>query len=209
MKLYRFMSVGYDLLDRIWFSDKGENPRNVIGQLIPDKQCKVLDMCCGTFSNGLPVARQNPKNRVVGVDRSKEMLKEARKKLKKEGLRNVRLLCKDATQTGWKEKSFDVVILGLVLHECTDELWKGILGEAHRLLKDDGRLIVLEWEKQERVSRKVKFAPLYAMEVMVNKKYFREFYYSDKREFFGRYQFEMIETHACNYSSVMVLKKSR
>lgn len=209
MNLYRFMSVGYDLLDRFWFSDKGENPRNVIEQLIPDKECKVLDMCCGTFSNGLPAARKNSKNKVIGVDRSKEMLKEARQKLKKEGLRNVRLLCKDATQTGWKEKSFDVVILGLVLHECTAELWKGILGEAHRLLKDDGRLIVLEWEKQEKVSRKVKFAPLYAMEVMGNKKYFREFYYSDKREFFGRYQFEMLETHGCSYSSVMVLKKSK
>ncbi len=51
MNLYTFMSVGYDLLDKIWFSDKGENPRRIIERLISDRKCRVLDMCCGTFSN--------------------------------------------------------------------------------------------------------------------------------------------------------------
>lgn len=207
MNLYRFMSIGYDLLDKIWFSDKGKDPRDVIEGLIPDKKCKVLDMCCGTFSNGLPIAGKNPKNRVFGLDRSKSMLREARRKLQKGKLENVRLLCRDATKTGLKDASFDYVILGLVLHECNADLWKGILKEAHRLLKADGRLIVLEWDKQDRISRKIKFAPLYAMEVFVNHGYFQAFYHSNKKEFFGNYGFEMLEKHECNYSSVMVMKK--
>lgn len=207
MNLYSFISISYDLLDKIWFSDKGKNPRDVIEKLIPDEKCTVLDMCCGTFSNGLPVAKKNPNNRVIGLDRSEAMLKEAKGKIRKAELKNVELLCRDATQTGLEDDSFDYIIIGLVLHECNAELWKGILGEAHRLLKNDGRLIILEWDKQIATSRKIKFAPLYLTEVLGNPKYFKEFYYSDKSKFFGKYRFEMLEKHECNYTAVMMMKK--
>ncbi len=207
MNLYSFLSIGYDLLDKIWFSDKGENPRDVIEQMIPDKECAVLDMCCGTFSNGMVIARKNPNNKVVGLDRSHAMLREAKRKIKKERLENVRVLCKDATQTGIQKETFDYIIIGLVLHECTGELWKGILSEAHRLLKKDGRLIVLEWDKQSRVSRKIKFALLYGMEILANPNYFITFYTSDKKQFFLNYGFEMLKKHDCNYSAVMELMK--
>ena len=207
MNIYNIMSIGYDLLDRIWFSDKGKNPRDEIKRLIPDEKCMVLDMCCGTFSNGLPIAKKNSNNRVIGIDRSRAMLKEAKGKIRKEQLNNVKLLCKDATQTGLKDHSFDCIIIGLVLHECNKELWKGILDEAHRLLKDDGKLIVLEWDKQEKLSRRIKFAPLYIMENLANPGYFKEFYDSNKRKFFEKYKFRMMEKNTCNYTSVMVMKK--
>lgn len=29
MNIYSFMSFCYDLLDKIWFSDKGKNPRDI------------------------------------------------------------------------------------------------------------------------------------------------------------------------------------
>lgn len=206
MNIYSFMSVGYDLLDKIWFSDAGENPRDVIEKIIPNEKCRVLDMCCGTFSNGLPIARKNSQNRVVGLDRSKAMLREARAKVKKSGLKNVKLVCTDATKTGIKSESFDYIIMGLVLHECSEELCQGLLAEAGRLLKKDGKLIVLEWDKQKSISRKIKYAPLYAMEVFVNPKYFKRFYNSDKTCFFKKYGFQMVEQHECNYSAVMELQ---
>ncbi len=195
MNLYTFMSVGYDLLGKIWFSDKGENPRRIIERLISDRKCRVLDMCCGTFSNGLPIANKNPKNTLVGLDRSESMLKEAKKKTEKANLRNVKLLCRDATQTSLESNYFDYIIIGLVIHECNADLWNGILKEAHRLLKNDGKLIVLEWDKQTKISRKIKFAPLYAVEILVNPKYFRKF------------GFEIVEKYECNYTAVMSMEK--
>ena len=207
MNLYSFMSISYDLLDKIWFSDKGKNPRDVIEKIIPDEESSVLDMCCGTFSNGLPIAKKNPNNRVIGLDRSKAMLREAKEKVRKAGLKNVKFLCRDATQTGLKNGSFDYIIMGLVLHECNDVLWNSLLSEAHRLLKKDGKLIILEWEKQTSISRKIKFAPLYALEVLGNIKYFRKFYYSEKSSFFRKYGFEMLEKYECNYTTVMSMKK--
>ena len=201
------MSVGYDLLDKIWFSDKGENPRRIIERLISDRKCRVLDMCCGTFSNGLPIANKNPKNTLVGLDRSESMLKEDKKKTEKANLRNVKLLCRDATQTSLESNYFDYIIIGLVIHECNADLWNGILKEAHRLLKNDGKLIVLEWDKQTKISRKIKFAPLYAVEILVNPKYFRKFYNSDKRKFFRKFGFEIVEKYECNYTAVMSMEK--
>lgn len=208
MNVYSFMSACYDLLDKIWFSDKGKNPRDIIEKLIPNQASTVLDMCCGTFSNGLPIAKKNPNNKVIGIDRSGAMLNEARKKVRKAELKNVELLCKDATQTGFKNESFDYIIIGLVLHECNEILWKRILSEAYRLLKSDGRLIILEWDKQRAVSRKIKFAPIYVLEMLGNLKYFKELYYSDKSSFFEKYRFQMMEQYECNYTVVMSMKKN-
>lgn len=203
MNTYASLSYGYDLLDKIWFSDRGQNPRDAIKNLIPNEKCTVLDMCCGTFSNGFSVAKNNPLNRIIGLDRSKEMLREAEHKIQAEGLNNVELVCRDATKTGFQDKCFDYIIMGLVLHECTAELWDSLLGEAHRLLKSDGKLIVLEWDKQSKISRKIKFAPLYAAEVMGNYICFKQFYHCDKKEFFMKYGFQVQEMIPCNYTSVI------
>jgi len=191
----------------IWFSDKGINPRYAVEAMIPDENLRVLDMCCGTFSNGMSIAKKNHKNRVTGIDRSESMLREAKKKIHREKIKNARLICRDATNTSLKSESFDYIVIGLVLHECSAELWKGILDEAHRLLKPDGKLIILEWEKQESFGRKLKFATLYAAEALLNPKYFKKFYKSDKAKFFRRYGFEAVKNVKCNYTAVLALNK--
>lgn len=206
MNLYTFLSLEYDLLDVIWFREKGINPRDVIQDIIPNKDCKILDMCCGTLSNGLSIAKDKPKCKIYGIDRSGEMLREAKRKIRKSGLKNIKVKTADATASGLKEKSFDYIVIGLVLHECSPELRSGILKEAYRLLKDDGKLIILEWEKENRMLRKIKYAPLYALEVL-NCKSFKEFYNCDKTEYFAQNGFAMREAKQCNYSSVMVLNK--
>lgn len=63
-------------------------------------------MCCGTFTNGLSIAQANDNNRIYGIDLSKPMLWEARRKVQKSGLENVRLKCADATDTHLAEKQF-------------------------------------------------------------------------------------------------------
>ena len=207
MNLYTFLSIGYDLLDKIWLSEKGRNPREVIEKLLPDKKCKVLDMCCGTFTNGLSIARKNPNNLVVGLDRSKPMLREGKRKADRGKLKNVKLVCRDATKTGIKDSAFDYVIIGLVLHECNPDLWDGILGEAHRILKEDGRLIILEWEKPAGKKQRIKYAPLYIAELLNNPKYFKVFFEADKGDFFKNYRFEIEKHISCNYTMVLSLKK--
>ena len=209
--MYKIMSPGYDILDKTFFRNNGRkdgrNPREVLAELIPDEKSMVLDMCCGTGSNGINVAIKNPHVTVVGLDRSKSMLLKARQKVNSLGLNNVKLICRDATDTGLKSEMFDYIIIGLALHECNPDLWNGILSEAHRLLKKDGHLIILDWERQKGISNKIKFAPMYITETICTPKYFREYFNSDKEIFFSRFGFKAEKNIRCKYTFVMSLKK--
>lgn len=178
-----------------------------MAELIPDEKSMVLDMCCGTGSNGINVAIKNPHVTVVGLDRSKSMLLKARQKVNSLGLNNVKLICRDATDTGLKSEMFDYIIIGLALHECNPDLWNGILSEAHRLLKKDGHLIILDWERQKGISNKIKFAPMYITETICTPKYFGEYFNSDKEVFFSRFGFKAEKNIRCKYTFVMSLKK--
>ena len=209
--MYKIMSPGYDILDKTFFRNNGRkdgrNPREVLAELIPNEKSMVLDMCCGTGSNGINVAIKNSNVTVVGLDRSKSMLLKARQKVNSLGLNNVKLICRDATDTGLKSEIFDSIIIGLALHECNPDLWNGILSEAHRLLKKDGHLIILDWERQKGISNKIKFAPMYITETICTPKYFREYFNSDKEVFFSRFGFKAEKNIRCKYTFVMSLKK--
>ena len=210
--LYKFISPGYDILDKTFFRDhgrkNGRNPREVLREIIPNEKAMVLDMCCGTGTNGIGVAMKNPAVTVVGLDRSKPMLIKARHKVQDLGLSNVKLICRDATDTGLKDKMFDYIIIGLVLHECNSDILKKILAEACRLLKRNGRLIILDWERQTGFFDKMMYAPMYITESIGTPKYFKEYYYSDKEAFFSRYGFEAETNVRCKYTFVMTLKKA-
>jgi ubiquinone/menaquinone biosynthesis C-methylase UbiE len=205
MNVYTFLSVGYDLLDKIWLLDGQKNPRRLIGKLIPNRECKVLDMCCGTFSNGLMIAEMNPLNTVVGIDRSKPMLREAKKKAARMCLKNAKLMCADATDTHMKAGCFDYIMIGLVLHECSEQLRRDILTEARRLLKSDGRLIIMEWEREESLLKRMKFAPIYALEIPVNPGYFKDFFACDKTRYFEKHGFSVENNIKCNYTTVITM----
>lgn len=207
MNIYSILSKVYDLLDVTYFSEKGNNPRNIIMDMIPNDKINILDMCCGTLSNTISIAKDKPVTKVTGLDLSKDMLSVAKKKINNLHLKNVSLKCKDATKTGLESKTFDYIIIGLVLHESSPKLRDGILKEAYRLLKDDGHLIILEWEAEKRVSRSIKFAPLYLLEVMGCRS-FKQFYEADKKEYFKKYKFSVSKMVHCNYSVVLNMKKT-
>ena len=209
--MYKIMSPSYDILDKTFFRNNGRkdgrNPREVLAELIPNEKSMVLDMCCGTGSNGINVAIKNPNVTVVGLDRSKSMLLKARQKVNSLGINNMKLICRDATDTGLKSEIFDSIIIGLALHECNPDLWNGILSEAHRLIKKDGHLIILDWERQKGISNNIKFAPMYITETICTPKYFREYFNSDKEVFFSRFGFKAEKNIRCKYTFVMSLKK--
>ena len=174
--------------------------------LIPNAPVKILDMCCGTCSNTLMVAKNKPLTNIIGVDISPEMLNIAQQKAIKNNINNLILKNEDATHTSLPDSSFDFIIIGLVLHEISPGLTKQILKEAYRLLKPEGRVIVLEWEKQTSLIRRIKFSPILLME-KINSRTFNEFYHSDKNNLFAKYNFNVNKIHHCDYSIVVELIK--
>ena len=199
---YKVMSGFYDLLDVIYFRKYETSPRKVVFDTIGKKD-NVLDLCTGTATNAIAIAKKNPNAKIVGVDLSKDMLVVAREKVNKENLANVRLYRMDATQMNFKDESFDKVLLSLVLHETDEELAKKIIKEAMRVMKPDGELVVTEWERSDNFIKKILFFPI---EILEPKPY-KTFVTKDHKKYFKEFGLEQVECKHCDYSKVMRLKK--
>ena len=158
---YKTMSKFYDLVDIIYFRNYNNSPRKVVLETIENGD-SVLDLCTGTATNALKIAKSKPLSEVIGIDLSKDMLKIAQGKVKKSKVQNIKLYHMDATNMRFQDKFFDKILLSLVLHEVEENL--AVLAEAKRVLKDKGEIIVTEWEKSRKFSRRALFLPIDILE---------------------------------------------
>ncbi len=199
---YKAMSGFYDLIDIIYFRSYKNSPRKVVFESIGNTE-KVLDLCTGTTTNALKIAKSKPLSRVIGIDLSKDMLKIAKSKVKKAQVPNIKLYDMDAANMRFKDKCFDKILLSLVLHEIEENLAEKILAEAKRVLKDDGEIIVTEWEKSDNFFRKAVFLPIKILEP----KSFKTFIQKDLYSYFEQYGMKVVSEKHCDYSRVLKLKK--
>ncbi len=125
----------WDHLRRDLFGDRAEL-MPLFGLLDPHWTVGDLGTGTGELASTLaPFVR-----RVIGVDRSDEMLEAAGRRL--EGLANVELRAGDLEQLPVADGELDVAVLSLVLHYMVDP--RQVLREAKRALAPGGRLIVVE-----------------------------------------------------------------
>ena len=201
---YGIISKFYDLLDIIYFRKKETSPRQALLRKIPkDKEVNIVELCTGTASNSILIASHRPEAKVYGIDRSKGMLRIAMDKIIKANLFNLEIRCRDATRTGLKAEQFDHVVLSLVLHESSPELAASLLAEAKRLLKKDGRLLILEWEVPKSFWQRVLFFPIRKLEP----KGFEEFVHTDFNAYFRKHGLQLMHTTHCDYSRVFEVAK--
>jgi demethylmenaquinone methyltransferase / 2-methoxy-6-polyprenyl-1,4-benzoquinol methylase len=108
----------------------------------------ALDVCCGTGDLALELRRRiGPDGRVVGCDFSEPMLELARHKSGEEGL-PVEFGWADALDLPYGDASFDAVTIGFGARNLAD-LERG-LAEMTRVLRPDGRLVILEISRPQR-----------------------------------------------------------
>lgn len=100
----------------------------------------VLDCACGTGAVAAEaVTRVGPEGKVVGIDRSPEMLAVARRKLPDLDLREGM-----AEALPFPDKAFDVVACQFGLMFFEDR--RAALLEMRRVLRPEGRLVVAVWD---------------------------------------------------------------
>jgi len=201
--MYKRRARSYDILEHTYFRNKVRSPRTAVMKFIKESDQTVLDICTGTGSNALEIARCREMSRVYGIDRSKNMLLMANEKRSSEKLHNVEFKEMDATNIEFKDGTFDVALLSLVLHETQTELASKIIKEAKRVLKDSGMLIVVEWEQPKSLFQRICFLPIRLCEP----KGFHEFLHRDMQEYFEQYGLQVLDKVSCNYSKVLVIKK--
>lgn len=134
--LNHFLSLG---IDRWW--------RKKAIQTLVERQPKlVLDVATGTGDLALAIARQIGANRIEGIDISTQMLNVGREKVKKAGLEGVVALNEgDSEKIPFTDNNFDAVSVAYGVRNFED-LEQG-LSEMYRVLKPEGRVMVLEFSR--------------------------------------------------------------
>ncbi|MFH0994090.1 MAG: methyltransferase domain-containing protein [Pseudomonadota bacterium] len=128
-----------DWYDRI-FESLNSGLRNIGMKIYPVKAgMNVLDIGCGT--GALLRMYQKEKCNIFGIDLSAAMLKVARKKLGDDADLK---LC-DATDTCFPDSKFDLILSSTVLHEMSQQVRVNVLKEAKRILKKDGRILLIDF----------------------------------------------------------------
>lgn len=103
------------------------------------KADKIIDLCCGT-GNQLKHFKKQGFSNAVGVDLSETMIAEASK-----GKHKSKCFLEDATNTSFKDNSYDIVTITLALHEKPFEVIKAMIEESKRLLKPNGHLLIADY----------------------------------------------------------------
>lgn len=126
----RAMHVPQQQLEETLLEAIGDEP---IGEL--------LDI--GTGTGRMLEILANRATRGIGIDLSSDMLAVARSNIERNGLTNVHVRQGDMYQLPLDDASVDLAILHLVLHYSDDPA--KVIQEASRVLRADGRLIVVDF----------------------------------------------------------------
>ena len=130
--------------------------RDVAARAVPPQEgIQILDIGCGT---GSQLAIYNQAGcQVYGIDLSQPMLKVAKSKL---GDR-AGLTMGDALQIPHQDRTFDLVISSLFIHQLDPGQRSAMLEEAVRVLRPDGQILLVDFHVQERRSLSGKFAHVF------------------------------------------------
>ncbi len=125
------------------------NPDVLVGQFGIVSGMQVADFGSGAGHIGLIVAqRVGPDGKVTALDILEDKLDSTRSQAKAMGLENietVRANLEVLGSTGLSEGSQDMVILANILFQSSKK--EDILKEAIRVIKPEGKIIVVEWKK--------------------------------------------------------------
>jgi len=200
---YKINSKFYDLIDVLYFNHIETNPRKGILDFIADQKLKVLEVCIGTGTNSIIIAENRRNTEIVGIDLSKEMLAVAKEKIEKRGIRNIETLVMDATNMDFDDNYFDVVLISLVLHEVGGHVRDKIMKEAKRVLKNRGKIIIVEWDKPKKSIQKL----LFSLIELSEPKGFKEFLQLDIKEYVGKFSLKALSEVKYDYTRIIEITK--
>jgi ubiquinone/menaquinone biosynthesis C-methylase UbiE len=119
-------------------------PGEILEALELRKGMAAADLGAGSGYFTLPIAEAvGPPGKVYAVDSQPAMLDRLREKLSVESHSHIQPVQGDAAGTGLPDACCDLVLMANLLHELPDPV--AALNEAKRLLRDGGRLAILDW----------------------------------------------------------------
>lgn len=113
---------------------------NILKIYRPKKNEKVLDLGCGWGTFCTAIAPMCEK--IVGLDYSSKSIGICRDLAREKKLNNAQFVCADASKTGLKSESFDVIISADLFEHIYPEDFIKVIKESSRVLRKKGKLVV-------------------------------------------------------------------
>lgn len=144
--LNHFLSLG---IDKLW-------RKKAVKLLREIKPQRILDLATGTGDFAIALLKLNPKE-IVGMDISDGMLEVGRKKMRKHGFENIISMRNgDSEALPFDDNYFDALTVGFGVRNY-ENLEKG-LAEMLRVVRKDGKLVILEFSKPKKFPVKQYYA---------------------------------------------------
>jgi demethylmenaquinone methyltransferase/2-methoxy-6-polyprenyl-1,4-benzoquinol methylase len=149
-EMFDKISPRYDFLNRLLSFRQDTFWRNQMvraAKLASDS--RVMDVACGTCDVALEISAQlRGRVKIFGIDFSLGMLSLGRQKLVLKENTTIDLLNADALHLPFKPDKFDAVFIAFGIRNIMDR--KGALRQFYKILKKEGRLVVLELTTPEK-----------------------------------------------------------
>lgn len=146
---YNKIAKVYDLL-----AERTEQPirDKSFQELAPKPEERILEIGFGTGHNLARIAKAvGPGGRAFGIDLAESMVAIARKTMNKAECADwVDLRCGDAEQLPYEAESMDAVVMNFTLELFDTPNIQLVLGEIHRVLRREGRVVVAGISKEGR-----------------------------------------------------------
>ncbi|BAZ46927.1 type 11 methyltransferase (plasmid) [Chondrocystis sp. NIES-4102] len=114
-----------------------------------EPQDNILDVACGTGEFERLLLERNPTQQITGIDISNKMLNVAKEKY--QTYPNVEFHQASVHSLPFESDSFDVVVSANAFHYFDNPLVA--LTEMKRVLKPNGKLVILDWNKDYPICR--------------------------------------------------------
>lgn len=125
-----------------------ENPDLAVSLLGIRPGMTVADIGAGVGYYSLKLAKKvGPKGKVFATDLQPEMLRLLRQRLAKDKVANIEPVLGSETESNLPDESLDMAVLVDVYHEFSEP--RKMLASLRRALKPDGRLVLLEFRKED------------------------------------------------------------
>lgn len=145
--LYRRIAFGYDAW--AWLTERKARDRCLELAAIADGEA-VLEVAVGTGLAFEKILKSNPSGSNEGIDLTEAMLRRAERRAVRCGTGNYRLRIGDAYHLDFADQTFDVLVNNYLFDLLPEEDFPAMLNEFKRVLKQGGRLAMVNMTKGER-----------------------------------------------------------
>jgi len=131
------------------------NPTEILKQLKLRKDMTAADFGSGSGGWVVPLAKKLEDGKVYAIDILEEPLSALRAKAKLEKILNVQTILADVEKgiEILKDRSCNLVLMTNLLFQCEDK--KKILAESKRILKSGGKILVVDWKKDNPLTKQI------------------------------------------------------